>query len=476
MEFTTPARIEGSPARACARQLVRIGRPKQWPVRLRTVAAIVRKYSNFVAFPILINGQSASTHGALWMLDEKEVTEAQHTEFYRFIANAHDEPLYRMRYVVDAPLQIRALLYFPSTHMEKFGLGRLEPGVSLYCRRVLIQAKAAELLPDWMRFVRGVVDSEDIPLNLSRELLQNKVQLAQLRTVLSSRIVKFLNEQAVKDPVRFGNFLKEFGNFVKEGVCTDAQNQQEIAKLLRFESSKRAAGEKISLEEYVKHAHAAQRDIFYLCAPSRELAESSPYFEQFKRHGTEVLFCLEPLDEIAMSHMREFASKRLLSVESSEADASLSGKVAPTATPDGATATSEGAPLGAAQVEALIGWLRDTLGPDRVSHVKVSKRLRAYPAVVTDHESATVRRMMRLMDSHGDVLRDPPRTLEINPDHELLKALFAARTAQPQLAASVAHQLMDNALMAAGLLDDPRAMLPRVTELMQAALASVPRQ
>lgn len=237
---------------------------------------IIKKYSNFVGFPINVNGDRVNTVRALWLASRDSVTEDEHKEFYQFIARAYDTPMYRLHYSTDSPLNIRGLVcsiyinynnltlfkfYFPSQHMEKYGMGRLEPGVSLFSRKVLITAKAKNLLPDWLRFVKGVVDSEDIPLNISREHMQDSSLIQKLNSVLTKRILKFLEDESKKDPEAYQKWWAEFGNFLKEGLCTDFKWKAEIGRCLRFESSDTETGKLTSLEEYVSRMKDGQREV-----------------------------------------------------------------------------------------------------------------------------------------------------------------------------------------------------------------------
>lgn len=246
------------------------------------VEAIIRRYSNFVSFPIVLNGETVNTVQALWTKSENEVSDDEYTEFYKFIANAFDEPAYRLTFKADAPIELKTLFFIGSSHSEKFGYARLEPGVSLYSRKVLIERNSPDILPDWLRFVRGVVDSEDLPLSLSREKMQDSRLILKIKDVLTRRIIRFLEQQATKEPEKFETFFHEFGQFVKEGICTDFQHKDALAKLLRYESSQLDAGKHTTLDEYVSRATPEQNELYYLCAPSRAIAEASPYFEAFK--------------------------------------------------------------------------------------------------------------------------------------------------------------------------------------------------
>lgn len=246
------------------------------------VESIIRRYSNFVSFPIQLNGETVNTVQALWTKSESDVTEEEYTEFYKFIANAFDEPAYRLIFKSDAPIELKTLFFIGSSHTERFGYARLEPGVSLYSRKVLIERNSPDILPDWLRFVRGVVDSEDLPLSLSREKMQDSRLILKLKDVLTRRIIRFLEQQSNKDPEKFDKFFKEFGQFIKEGICTDFSNKDALAKLLRYDSSQMETDKLTTLDEYVSRCPPDQNEIYYLCAPTRAIAEASPYYEAFK--------------------------------------------------------------------------------------------------------------------------------------------------------------------------------------------------
>lgn len=197
------------------------------------------------------------------------MTENDHKEFYQFISNTSDEPRYSLMYKADAPLNIRSVLYVPSNIPEMFGFGRMELGVSLYSRKIMIQSKAQKILPDWLRFMRGVVDSEDIPLNLSRELLQDSALIQKISEILVNKLLRFFLEQSRKDEETFEKFMKECGNYFREGIVTDqsTSRREDIAKLLRYESSKERPGKTKSLMDYIGDMKDGQHEIYFLCAP-----------------------------------------------------------------------------------------------------------------------------------------------------------------------------------------------------------------
>lgn len=423
----------------------------------QTIEHIIKRYSSFVPFPIELNGKRQNTVQAIWARNKNEIKEEEYNEFYTFIGHDHDKPLFRLHFSADAPLAIQALLFVPQRNFESMGMGRIDSEVNLYCRKVLIQAKAKGLFPEWLRFLKGVVDSEDLPLNISRETMQDTSLLQKLNKVLTGRFLKFLDEQSEKEAEAYEKFYTEYQRFLKEGVVTDFTHKEALGKLLRFESSSLDQGKLTSLADYVKRMSSEQKEIYCLLAPNRAAAEASPYFEVFKERKFEVLFLYDPWDEFVMEHLREFDGKTLRLAE--KADLNLSAKK------DGAL--SEDA------AKALATWLKETLG-DKVGEVRVSQRLVDSPAVVVDADkfmTASMRRIMKAMKQDGPDFAPAKHDFEINPAHPIISRLDAMRQKDAALAGSVAEQILDNARVAAGLLEDPRAMLTRLNSLLEKVLA-----
>ena len=421
-----------------------------------TVERIIQRYSSFVPFPIELNTKRLNTVQAIWARNKNEIKEEEYNEFYTFIGHDHDAPLFRLHFSADAPLAIQALLFVPSRNFETLGMGRMDSEVNLYCRKVLIQAKAKGLFPEWLRFLKGVVDSEDLPLNISRETMQDTSLMQKLNKVLTSRFLKFLDEQSVKEAAAYEKFYGEYQRFLKEGVVTDFTHKEALGKLLRYESSTMDAGKLTSLADYVSRMPSDQKEIYCLLAANRAAAEASPYFEVFKERKWEVLFLYDAWDEFVMEHLHTFDGKTLKLAE--KADLNLSAK-------------KEGA-LSEEASKSLTQWLKETLG-DKVNDVRVSQRLVDSPAVVVDSDkfmTASMRRMMKAMKQDGPDLPPAKQDFEINPAHPIMARLEAMRSKDAALAGSVAEQILDNARVAAGLLEDPRAMLKRLDSLLEKVL------
>nr|CAD7460806.1 unnamed protein product [Timema tahoe] len=440
----------------------------------KSESGVIKKYSNFVGCPIFLNGQRANViqalwlvdpSQALWLMDPKEVTPQMHDEFYRFVGNTFDKPRFTLHYRTDAPLTLRALLYFPEGKPGLFEMNReSDAGVALYSRKVLIKSKTDNILPKWLRFVKGVVDSEDIPLNLSRELLQNSALIRKLQRVLTNRLLRFLHDKSTKEQEQFDLFYKDYSPFLKEGIVMSQEQveKEEIAKLLRFESSRCSPGERVSLPQYISRLAEGQKDVFYLAAPSRALAEASPYYEALRRKDVEVLFCSEPYDELVLMQLRQFDSRNLTSVEK---------EMRQDKEKDDLT-TLGGESLLRPEVENLLPWLKKCLG-GKVHTVKVTRRLDSHPCVITVEDMGAARHFLRmqshqLTEENRYALLQPQ--LEINPSHPIIKKLSKLVTSNPRLAELVSQQLLANAMVSAGLVEDPRTLVISLNELLSLAL------
>jgi len=338
-------------------------------------------------------------------------------------------------------------------------MGRMEPGVNLFTKKVLIKAKAEGLLPDFLRFVKGVVDSEDLPLNISREHLQDSALIKRIGNVITKRILKWMDEEANRDPEKFNKFFEEFGVFLREGICTDGGYKEDLAKLLRLDSSTCEKGQVTSLDQYISRMDPEQKEIFYLCVPSRELGLASPYYEAFKAKNKEVLLLYTALDDFVMNSLGEYKTKKLLSIESTQALQSIKS-----------TDEQADSKLSSTEIKDLTDWMKQIL-TGKVTNVTATDRLVDSPAVITDHDSSAFRKMMKYVDP-GRAPPMPKQQLEINAKHPIVHKLSAVRSQKPGLAKVIAEQLYDDALVAAGLLDDARVMVPRLNQILLAALES----
>jgi molecular chaperone HtpG len=422
------------------------------------VKHLIETYSNFVGFPILLNGTRVNEVEALWLKNKSEITDEQYKAFYQFACKAWDEPSYRLHFSADAPLAINSLVFAPTENPERMGFTKTECGVALYSRKVLIDSSPKDLLPEWMRFMKGVVDSADIPLNISRETMQDSALIRKLGSVISKRVIRMFEKEAEADPEKYRSFYRKFDRFFKEGVATDYANREALAKLLRFESSMTEPGAVCGFTDYVSRMKDGQDTIYYLVGPNRELIESSPYLEAFKARGLEVIYFMDAIDEYVVDSLGTFDGRKLASIRNAGVELE-----------DQAT---EGESLSQEQTAALCDFLKQELG-ERVTSVSSGKRLVENPVIAlvpADGMSPQMRQMMKAMDEN---FKDEIKVeLEINPRHPLVRKLAEATEANPDLAKLVSQQLLDNALISAGLLEDARDTVSRMNTLMEKAMGA----
>lgn len=429
------------------------------------IEKILKQYSNFIGFPIFLNGKRVNTLDAIWTKDPKTVGEEEYSAFYKYIANAVDEPLDVYHFRADAPIDIKALFYIPSFHSEKYGMNRMEPGVNLYSRKVLIENKSKDILPDWLRFLKGAVDSEDLPLAISREKTQDSALIAKLRRTLTRKVIAHLADMAKKDREKYvDEFYREYSFFLKEGICQDYEFQSQLCKLLYFETSKSSERELVSLDDYIARMRPEQKDIYYIVAPTRTAALNSPYLEAFEKSGVEVLFLFSAIDDFVMANFEQYEGRKFVSVEKGDIDLTELSKE--DSEDEVYRAHRELSPE--EEIE-FCNWFKVELGNKKVGSCTVTQRLTTSPAIVTDNESGAMRRMMRLVDTsegNREGIPLPKQNVEINPKHPVIVGIYDLIKSEPALARVLAEQVYDNCLVAAGLLDDSRSMLPRLNDIL----------
>ena len=424
------------------------------------IESIIKQYSSFVSFPIKLAGEVVNTVQALWTRNKSEIKEEEYSEFYKFVGGAVSEPMYRLHFAADAPLAINALLFVPAENFEMFGFGKTDPGVNLYCQRILIDQHSKTILPEWLRFLKGVVDSEDLPLNISRQALQDNSLVAKLRKVITKRFLKHLEEEAKNDAEKYLKFWTTFGIYLKEGATSDYEFQKELGKLLRFESSKSEPGKPVGLADYVLRMGSEQKEIYYINGPSRVAIEAGPYVEMFKKKDIEIIYTLEPIDDFVLSHLGEFDGKKLVSAD--RADLSLSKDEEESKIDD---STGENERLGKDDLNKLTEWMKKVLETS-VSDVVVSKRLVDAPAMIVNPDGFMTSSMERVLAAnrkeHGiPGMGESKKKMEINPGNPLIKKLAALHDRDEAFAVEVARQIHDNAMIQAGLVVDPLAMVER---------------
>lgn len=430
---------------------------KAWRVK-----EIIRKYSDFVHFPILVNEELANRKAAIWTLPKSQVTEEQHAEFYRHVTGGYegDKPLWHLHLSIDAPVQFHALLYMPEKAPPDL-FQRNRHGIRLYAKRILIVEDSDKLAPVYLRFLRGVVDSEDLSLNVSREMLQEDKAVKQIEQQVTRQVLKALKELAESDTDKFNAIWREYGKVLKEGVSTDWKNKDTIADLCRFGTLNTPEDQWISLAQYVKAMPEAQKEIYYLTGPSRKSLEQSPHIEAFKKRGFDVIFLTDPVDEWFVQGMHEYDKRKLRSIAHGDIDLGDEEKK------DNEKASEE--------IKGAVAAVKKALG-DRVKDVRVSRRLTNSASCLVASEGDMGVNMERIMRIMGEEAPTAKRILELNPESAIVKNLntLAERNAGSEQVGLWAELLYEQALLAEGVVNDPAKLVRNIQDLLtQASSAAV---
>lgn len=432
------------------------------------VESVIRKHSAFVPFPVLVDGEQVNTQPALWREPRSSVTKEQYDAFYQALTYDSKAPLDVLHISVDAPVQFNALLYIPDVRQDLFGLDRDFWGLDLYASRVLIQHRNKELIPDWLAFLKGVVDTEDLPLNISRETLQENVVLRKINQTIIKQTLGHLEKMAAQDAAKYAAFWRLHGRIFKLAY-QDFANRERIAGLLRFNTSALDDGEALSsLDDYIARAPEGQKTFWYVSAPNREAARLSPHLERFTRKGIEVLFLYEPVDEFVMEGMGKYKDWEFKAIENAADDAlDAFADKADSEKPAAAPLSDNDS----ASFDKLLERIKEILG-QRVADVRVSHRLADSPAVLVspDGMTSSMEKLMRAMQKDDSL---PVKVLEVNRDHALLRSLLKMFKADPQdkTLAGMVENLFDACMLQEGYLRDAQMLAGRSSHLLEQAAA-----
>ncbi|MBQ7585011.1 MAG: molecular chaperone HtpG [Desulfovibrionaceae bacterium] len=424
------------------------------------IKEIINKHSAFIPFPIFLNGERVNTQPALWREPKSNVKPEQYNAFYKSITFDSEDPLDVQHISVDVPVQFSALLFIPNHAKDVFGVDQHSCGIDLYSRRVLIQAKNNDLLPEYLRFMAGVVDAEDLPLNISRETLQENVLLQKIKQVLVKQTLGKLEKLAKEKPEDYEHFWNLHSRIFQLGY-SDYANQDRVVALWRYNSSALGEGEKgkvllTSLEDYKNRAKSGQKTFWYLYAGSRESALLNPHLEMFRKKGLEVLFLLDHVDEFCVSQLGTYQGWEFKSVETAKAE---DVKDFPDLeTPE---ATQENAPLSKEDTDTFdnfMSFIKEILG-ERVKEVRVTSKLADSPAVLVSPEGLTNswERIMKVMRKDDSL---PVRDLEVNRDHNLLRSMFKIFKADKNdpILKEMIEDLFDYCMMLEGYIREPQLL------------------
>jgi molecular chaperone HtpG len=417
---------------------------------------VIKKHSNYVAFPIYVGEEQANQQTAIWRKSPREVKAEEYDDFYQQTTMDFNKPLLHMHLSTEAPVDIHAILFVPSTRERGLIERRTEGKIRLYSRSILIQDEAKDLLPNYYRFIEGVVDSEDLPLNVARETVQSTQVPGKIKKTLTSRLTKELAELADKDAEKYKSFWNEFGVFLKEGIATDYNAKNEILPLLRFYSSKE--GDKlVSLAEYKGRMIEEQNEIYYVLASDLESARRSPHLEALNERGIEALLMTDLVDGFMLSGLREYEGHKLQNLDDPDLKLPGESKAPEAAVSDEAFAT-------------LVTKVKEVLG-ERITSVRASNLLRNSPARLVSSEGAANRDMDRIQRMLDRDYKAPARIMELNRSNGLIADLAKLIEARPDdtLISVLIEQIYDDALLLDGLHPNPASMVDRIATLMAAA-------
>ncbi|MEM9951668.1 MAG: molecular chaperone HtpG [Chloroflexota bacterium] len=435
---------------------------KAWKIK-----NVITKHSDYVAFPIFVgeDEEPANKQQAIWRQSPQEVEEEQYNNFYQMLTLDFNQPLHTIHMRADVPMQFYTLLFIPSTAEASPFSPRKEPGLKLYARKVLIDEYNKDLLPEYLGFVQGVVDSEDLPLNVSRESIRADRIMANLKKTVTDKVLRELKDMAKRQTEDYLEIYTEFGRYLKQGVVMDPAAKDDLLPLLLFNTSHDDDPDMFySLQEYTERMVSGQDEIYYVIADDFHSAKRSPHLDAFRQRGIEVLYFADPVDSMLPMGLTEFNGYALRSVDEADIDLKDVGEI---------NEEDEQEPIAEETFETLVGRVKAVLG-ERVSDVRESKSLVGSPARLVSDDANGGRHMYRINRLLDKDYQLPVKALELNPRHPLLHNVtnLLQGNGDNPLIDVVIEQVFETALLQDGIHPDPAAMADRLTALMQAATGS----
>lgn len=416
------------------------------------VQSVLKKYSNFVDFEIYVNNEKVNSVQALWHKKKEDINEEQLNEFYKFLTNDFDTPLGHLHLNIEGNVNFKALLFVPKHAPPMMFRDANEKSLNLYTNKVFITDDNKDILPEYLRFIKGVLDTEDLPLNVSREVVQSSPHMAKIKNVLVSRILQMLEEWASNDKEKYKEFYKEFGSLLKAGINSDYSNRDKIIDLLRFESSKTENDEYTSFKRYKAKMRPDQTDIFYVSGDNRIAVDRNPNLEYFKKHDIEVLYLTDPVDLFTIPYIFDYQGSQLKSIDKADL------KIEKTETTD---------KMEDDNTEKLISVFKEVLS-EQVEDVRVSDRLVESPATLVVGSQGLDPQMEKMMKMMEKEFNASKRILEINTSHKLIKNLYSILSSDKDslLLRNCILQIFEGALLLEGYLKSPVDFQKRMLEIM----------
>ncbi len=421
---------------------------------------VIKKHSDFISFPIYLgsNKEQANRQTALWRQAPRKVEKKDYEEFYHQLTLDFTPSLTYLHLAIDAPVQMYAILYVPSQSERNLFSVRKQDGVKLYSCNVLIQEYCMDVLPEYYRFVQGVVDTEDLPLNVSRETVQANRIMVNLKQLITSKLTSSFEKLAKDEPENYYKFWAEYGRYIKEGIAVEQKEPESLYSLLRFHTTK-MTDQWTSLDEYVSRMKPDQKDIYYILGDDERSIVYSPHLDILRQHDLEVLLFTDPIDAFMLVRLAKYKEHEMVNVSS--ADLKLPPIEPKPESKDQPT-------LEADEWIALIQRFKSQLG-DKVGDVRMTDRLSDSPARLVDPEGAPNQEMQRVYRMLKEDFKAPKKVLELNPHHPILIQL-SALPAEAELGQMIIDQVYENALLIEGLHPDPAGMIDRIQKIIQAAI------
>ena len=432
------------------------------PVRLKY---IIRKYSTFVPHSIYLDGEHVNDQPPIWLEPKNNVTEEQYQSFYEYLTHfPGQKPIWHLHLAADSPFQFHSILYCPDANLERMGFGRTDHGLHLCARRILVQNDNRDLLPDYLRFLRGIVDSADLPLNVSREALQDNTVFRKMQKVITRKVLDHLDTLAEEQAETYERFYREFGVILREGVTNNDGNRDRVAALLRFGSTtSTGTSTLVSLNAYCDRLREGQEQIYYACGTDQNSVLRDPNLEVFRKRNLEVLLLTDPADEYVLSALGTFRDKAIVSIDAADL------KLPPETETAEQAKTEEAAksPESSARLDTLIGLIRESLG-EQVQDVRRSERLTESVCCLVNSEGSMSTTMQRILRMNAPDFEMRRMVLELNPQAPLVQRLadLAVNTDNHAFIRECGRQMHANAMIQAGLAPDGNEMAARLQDFM----------
>lgn len=432
------------------------------PVRLKY---IIRKYSTFVPHAIYLDDEHINDQPPIWLEPRSNVSEEQYQSFYEYLTHfPGQKPIWHLHLAADSPFQFHSILYCPDANLERMGFGRTDHGLHLCARRILVQNDNRDLLPDYLRFLRGIVDSADLPLNVSREALQDNTVFRKMQKVITRKVLDYLETLSEENAETYEKFYREFGVVLREGVTNNDGNRDRVAALLRFGSTSAAGSSLVSLNAYCDRVKEGQDQIYYACGTDQTAVLRDPNLEVFRKRNLEVLLLTDPADEYVLSALGSFRDKTLVSIDGADL------KLPPQTEEEKSEESKQDTPKSDAMsvgLETLVGLIRESLG-DLVQDVRRSERLTESVCCLVNSEGSMSTTMQRILRMNAPDFEMRRMVLEINPDASLIMRLadLAGNPENHGFIRDCGRQLHANAMIQAGLAPDGNEMAARLQNFM----------